>query len=203
MGKVFGIGIGLVYAAYTIVRIRAERSAAGRRRAAAPDAGARRDAFELALLTGTEILILALWIFRLPFLTALDLGLPSWLRFLGLGLGATGVALIAWAGQSLDGEYSSVVEFKEGHRFITAGPYARVRHPIYAGLGLMALGVSLAAANAVIALVWSLGLVLVLARRVPREEALMEKRFGPAWRAWRGRTGLFIPRIAPKRQDPP
>lgn len=191
----FSIGIGLIYAAYTVVRIRAERSASARRTASAADPGAKRDALELAILTALEVVILALWMFRAPFLASLALALPAWIRFLGLALGACGVALIAWAGEVLDGEYSSVVEFKPEHRLITRGPYARIRHPIYAGLGLMALGVPLASANALVALVWPLGLALVLVHRIKREESLMEARFGDDWRAWRDRTGRFLPRM--------
>jgi hypothetical protein len=86
----FSIGIGLIYAAYTVVRIRAERSASARRTASAADPGAKRDALELAILTALEVVILALWMFRAPFLASLALALPAWIRFLGLALAPAG-----------------------------------------------------------------------------------------------------------------
>lgn len=187
--------IGFLYAAYSIVRVRAERQAASRRVASGGDRKASwLDAIELTILTGLEMLILLVFYLDLSWMKFFAIALPSPLRWAGILLGALGVALIGWAGEALDGEYSSVVEFKEGHRLVTSGPYARIRHPIYAGLILLNLGVALASANGIIAFVWVCGLAIVLARRIPREEKLMEARFGEAWKTWKERTGLFLPK---------
>jgi protein-S-isoprenylcysteine O-methyltransferase Ste14 len=197
MRSIFSIGIGILYAAYTIVRVAVESSAASRARAAADpaeEARRRRDAMELALLTGGEIIILGLFMARLPLIEAFAFDLHWIIRAAGLCLSALGVTLIAWASRVLDGEYSSVVEFKTDHHLVTTGPYARIRHPIYAGPGLLNLGVPLASANALIALVWIAGLGLVLARRIPREEARLRERFGSEWKKYAARTGRFFPR---------
>ena len=71
------------------------------------------------------------------------------------------------------------------------GVYRRLRHPIYAGLVLLALGWSLARGSAV-----GLGLVVVLAvfldLKARREEALLAAAF-PGYGTYRERTKRFIP----------
>jgi protein-S-isoprenylcysteine O-methyltransferase Ste14 len=60
-------------------------------------------------------------------------------------LAAAGLALGWWARAHLGGLWSSGVTRKQDHRLIDSGPYAFVRHPIYAGLLLGAvalLGIS-------------------------------------------------------------
>ncbi len=195
----FSAAIGALYLAYSLIRLRAERAAA-KRRLSGFEPGAKRDALELSFLTLLEIFLLVLFFLRIPLMEGFALYLPFFLRLLGLFLGAGGLSLIAWAGEALDGEYSSVLEFKADHRLITSGPYRLVRHPIYSGLCLLNLGVGLAAANLIIACVWILGLALVLLRRVPREERSLEARFGDDWRRYALRRGRFIPR--PWQPDP-
>ena len=51
-----------------------------------------------------------------------------------------GTALAIWARLTLGRNWSAEVTFKEDHELIESGPYALVRHPIYSGLLLMALG---------------------------------------------------------------
>lgn len=73
------------------------------------------------------------------------------------------------------------------------GVYRRVRHPIYAGLVLLALGWSLARGSAV-----GLGLTLVLAvyldLKARREEAMLAAAF-PGYGTYRDRTKRFIPGV--------
>src|SRR5947209_8738527 len=45
-----------------------------------------------------------------------------------------GLVLCIWARFTLGRNWSGVVTLKGGHELITRGPYAWVRHPIYAGL---------------------------------------------------------------------
>jgi len=76
---------------------------------------------------------------------------------------------------------------------VVTGPYARVRHPIYAGLVLASLGWALLRASvpAVLATV-ALALILDVKRR--REEAWLAARF-PDYEAYRRRTAALVPRI--------
>src|SRR4030095_4885721 len=58
----------------------------------------------------------------------------------GSVLTATGLLFAIWARRYLGPNWSGTVTIKEGHQLITGGPYAIVRHPIYAGLLLALAG---------------------------------------------------------------
>lgn len=80
---------------------------------------------------------------------------PFWVSVLGNALVALGlmIDLRVFRANSYGG---STVEKMEGQKVITTGPYALVRHPMYVGVVIMALGVPLALGS------WW-GLILVLA----------------------------------------
>jgi protein-S-isoprenylcysteine O-methyltransferase Ste14 len=82
-----------------------------------------------------------------------------------------------------------------GHRLVTTGPFAWVRHPMYLGLILAALG------GLLIYRTWTtLVLVLVspgLTLRARHEETALQAEFGEAWSKYRSRVPGWIPRIRP------
>ncbi len=57
----------------------------------------------------------------------------------GLALTLAGVGLTSWAKVVLRGSFTLSLGIRENHELITAGPYARIRHPIYTGI-LVAMG---------------------------------------------------------------
>ena len=74
---------------------------------------------------------------------------------------------------------------------VTSGPYRLVRHPIYGGLALFALGWSLAFGGWV-SLASAAMLLVVLERKAGREERLLLERL-PAYQEYRRRTRRFLP----------
>ncbi len=188
--------IGILYIAYTMTRIRSER-ASGKRGPGMDGAEARKEGKALGTLTVLEIVILALYYLRFPPLRSLDIPLTSagaaFAFWSGAFFGIFGLALVAAAMATLDGEYSPVVELKADHRLVTTGPYRFLRHPIYAGLFLFNIGVALLAANAVIAFVWIPGFAGIVGMRLRHEESVLQRRFGPRWQDYRRKTGAFFP----------
>ncbi|HEX6807268.1 MAG TPA: isoprenylcysteine carboxylmethyltransferase family protein, partial [Gemmatimonadaceae bacterium] len=78
------------------------------------------------------------------FSNRLALFMPSReLVWLGAGLSAIGVAVAIWARLYIGRNWSPRPAMKEGHELVTSGPYAFVRHPIYSGIILAALGTAL------------------------------------------------------------
>ena len=86
------------------------------------------------------------------------------------------------------------VQLSAGHRLPKAhGPFALVRHPLYLGLQLAALG------GLLIFRTWTLAFVtvnfLALVVRARREEEALAAEFGDEWKAYARRVPGWIPRL--------
>ena len=129
----------------------------------------------------------------------LPLSIPA--RVIALILGTLlyfpGLALYLWGGYTLGEMYkpSSAfgVQLNVGHRLITHGPFAFVRHPLYLGLQIAALGGLLVYRN------WTFAFVLVnflgLFIRARREEQALATEFGEQWKAYSQQVPTWIPRL--------
>jgi protein-S-isoprenylcysteine O-methyltransferase Ste14 len=186
--------IGLLYVGYTIIRIRSERMS--HRRSISPELAksARIDKIKLSMLTILEIIVLVLLYLRSPIAKYYNYFTPEALRVFGIVVATAGIVLIGWASTVLDGEYSSVIEFKKDHKLVMTGPYAFMRHPIYGGFALLHSGVCLSLSNVMVLFVWVLGLGLILLPRIPKEDRQLELHFGKIWRDYADRIGPFWPR---------
>ncbi len=69
-----------------------------------------------------------------------------------------------------------------------------VRHPMCVAFLLIAGGVALTTANALVAAVGLGAVAFVMVVRTPREERMMLDAHGDAWRVYVERTGRFLPR---------
>jgi protein-S-isoprenylcysteine O-methyltransferase Ste14 len=120
--------------------------------------------------------------------------LPTWLRWTGVGVIAIACGLLVWTLRCLGKNLTDTVVTREKHTLVMHGPYRWVRHPFYDSAVLLAVAVSLIAAN------WFLfvtGVVLfcLLIIRTRTEEENLADRFGDSYRAYVKRTGRFLPRI--------
>ena len=97
---------------------------------------------------------------------------PDWIRRLGLALMAAGGLLALWGIRSLGRNLTPGTEPLPGAELITTGAYARVRHPIYAGVVLLLAGYTLAWSN------WTLGLLVgFIALQYFQAKATAEERW--------------------------
>lgn len=83
----------------------------------------------------------------------------------------------------------------------TTGPYARIRHPQYAGFVLIMLGFLLQWPTLVTLVMFPI-LVFAYARLAKSEERESLARFGDAYRDYMARTPAFIPRLGGHPADP-
>jgi len=87
-----------------------------------------------------------------------------------------------------------VVQLKQDHELIEAGPYRYVRHPIYSGLLLAFLGTALMIGE------WRalLALAIIAAsfwRKLQLEERWLGEYFGDAYTDYMRRVKALVPRI--------
>ncbi len=124
--------------------------------------------------------------------------LPAWLRWTGAGVCALAAGLLFWTLRSLGKNLTDTVVTRREHTLVTSGPYRWVRHPFYDSVALLVLGNSLIAANWFLFATGGLLFLLFIVRTRTEEEKLLA-RFGDAYRAYRDRTGRFLPRMRAAR----
>jgi Phospholipid methyltransferase len=113
----------------------------------------------------------------------------------GLALDLCGIGFAVWARVRLGSNWSGlVVTAKEGHELVQTGPYAVVRHPIYAGILLAMTGTALTQGRLASYIGLVAGVVAVLIR-VGIEEKLMSRQFPSAYEGYRQRTRKLIPLV--------
>ena len=123
------------------------------------------------------------------------LDLPGWARWLGVACGVGGLGMLLWVHEALRENFSGTLHIREQHTLITGGPYRWVRHPMYTSFYLLVAAFFLLSANGLIGLAWFGGLTLVMVTRIAREEAVIQEKFGDAYRAYIHQTGRFWPRL--------
>ena len=92
-------------------------------------------------------------------------------------------------------EFTVNVAIIEGHRLTTNGPYKLIRHPSYAGLLLMFLGLGIHSNHIVGIIALTLPVFWVISKRISIEEKAMESFFGVEYVEFRKRTKKLIPYI--------
>jgi protein-S-isoprenylcysteine O-methyltransferase Ste14 len=121
---------------------------------------------------------------------------PNWFpgqRVAGTLVIAGGAALIVW----------TLVYFRswrfratldKGHELATGGPFRILRHPIYMGLNLLALGTALWIPTAI---VWAAFVLMAMGSdlRARAEETLLRQAFDSSYREYCARTRRFVPGI--------
>lgn len=137
---------------------------------------------------------LFLYMIHPPWMAWAAVPLPAWLRWTGAGLVAVSIPLIYWMFSSLGRNVTDTVALRAQHQLITHGPYRWIRHPMYTFSVPAFVGFSLLSANVFIGLTGLVALGILVAR-TPIEEAALAAHFGPAYDAYRQRTGRFLPRI--------
>ncbi|MFW9836184.1 MAG: methyltransferase [Candidatus Thorarchaeota archaeon] len=135
--------------------------------------------------------------------------LPTWIlwahyelhilvRWSGIALSLTSIGLIIWIHHTLGKQYSAKLEIQKEHELIDAGPYRRVRHPMYTVFILFSLAVAVISSNLLM-----LGFAILIA--IPfhwisrNEERMLTEEFGDKYRNYMKRTGRFLPSL--RRKD--
>jgi protein-S-isoprenylcysteine O-methyltransferase Ste14 len=109
----------------------------------------------------------------------------------GVILCGLGIAIAIWARVYIGRNWGPPMSRKEAPELVTSGPYAYVRHPIYAGIFLAMIGSALGDS-----VLWLIpfaiaGAYFVYAART--EEHILEQEFPEQYAAYRRRTKMLVP----------
>ena len=111
----------------------------------------------------------------------------------GCLLALAGAALVLRSRAELGPAWSFVPKADQGTGLVTTGPYRLVRHPIYLGLALLAMGEALAFGSWPALMIVLSGVVPTFAWRARAEEKLLSRTFGERYAVYRQRTKMIIP----------
>jgi protein-S-isoprenylcysteine O-methyltransferase Ste14 len=118
---------------------------------------------------------------------------PLWPLVAGTMLASTGIAVRMWCVQLLGPFFTVDVRVAPQQQVITAGPYAILRHPSYAGGLMVAVGIGLAMGWCVTPLVIAIPQLAALIYRMKVEEAALLEGVGDPYRLYSERTKRLIP----------
>jgi protein-S-isoprenylcysteine O-methyltransferase Ste14 len=158
-----------------------------------------------ALMTIIKVVGLALWLTPLVYLLNPNwmawskIGLPEWVRWLGVAIGLLCVAMIYWLFSSIGSGITPTSATRKEHKLTTSGPYRWVRHPLYTVGSSLFIAFGMMADNWFIAALGVLAFI-GMAIRTPKEEANLIEKFGDEYREYMKRTGRFLPRFS-KQED--
>jgi protein-S-isoprenylcysteine O-methyltransferase Ste14 len=105
-----------------------------------------------------------------------------------------GVAFAIWARRHLGSNWSARVSIRADHELIRTGPYRRIRHPIYTGMILAAIGTAgvIGEVRGLLAVIITIAAFYL---KAGREERFLTDEFGDRFAEHRRQTRMFVPRL--------
>ncbi len=121
---------------------------------------------------------------------------PSWFpgqRIVGTCVIAAGAALMCWARVWFT-SWRFRAKLDAGHQLATGGPFRFMRHPIYMGLNLLAIGSAIWDPTPA---TWIAAVLMVLGSdlRGRAEEKVLADAFGTPYRDYMSHTSRFVPGV--------
>lgn len=113
-------------------------------------------------------------------------------RLIGIGIGAAGLALAAWAVVTLHRAKTTVMPHQAASHLVTTGPFARFRNPIYMADVMLLLGIAELSKNIWFAVAAALFVPLVTWLAILPEERHLAARFGADWESYRERSRRWL-----------
>jgi protein-S-isoprenylcysteine O-methyltransferase Ste14 len=114
-----------------------------------------------------------------------------WRAGVGLVLFAAGLALAVWARLHIGRNWGTPMSRKREPELITSGPYRLIRHPIYTGILLAAVGTAVG-----LSWVWLIASVLAgmyFSYSAIIEERFLTEQFPDAYPAYQRSTKMIVP----------
>lgn len=116
-----------------------------------------------------------------------------WLTWLGLAMLFAGAYIRVTAIRTLAEHFRYDLQVAQGQGLVRTGLYARIRHPSYLGVLLIATGAALTVQSVPAALLALLLLVPVMILRMRDEERMLQDAFGASYETYRRESWRLVP----------
>lgn len=151
---------------------------------------------------GPIMILVAIAMFLLPltyiFTKKLDFAnyhLPLWVGWLGAPTFAIALWFLWRSHSDLGKNFSLTTETKEKQTLVTTGVYKKIRHPMYTAHLIWALAQAMLLQNWIAGPTFLIANLLLLIRRIPREEEKMIEEFGPEYTSYMEKSGRLLPKL--------
>ena len=116
-----------------------------------------------------------------------------WLQGIGMAVFFAGLALAVWARVYLGRNWGMPMTQRAEPELVTAGPYRRVRHPIYSGILLAVIGTAIAVSVYWLVATALIGAYFIYSATV--EERFIASQFPGTYPEYKRSTKMLIPFI--------
>jgi protein-S-isoprenylcysteine O-methyltransferase Ste14 len=141
-----------------------------------------------------RMVLILCWLINPAWLAWSSMGLPIWLRWIGVVLGIATGALLVWVFRSLGKNITDTVVTRKDHTLITTGPYRWIRHPFYLAFLTAVISDSIVTDNWLLAITGGILFGVIMIRTHKEEENLIA-RFGDDYRELIRTRGKIFPRF--------
>lgn len=119
--------------------------------------------------------------------------LPDWVQFAGIVIGLSGLIVCLLSFWALNRNLSPFPSPVENGQLITSGVYRMIRHPIYTGVILLAIGYGLFSASFSRLIISGILFLFFYIKSTYEEKLLLQKY--PAYAVYKLKTGRLFPRF--------
>ena len=149
----------------------------------------------LFLSVGVGGFLIPLFYVFTPLLSFADYSIPLWVGLTSVAVLAAGNWVFWKSHKDLAANWSPVLEIREQHTLVTAGIYARIRHPMYLSIWLLVIAQAMILPNYVAGFSGLVPFMVLYFQRVGKEERMMMEQFGSEYEQYLSRTGRLLPKI--------
>ena len=187
------LGWALLGGALLSARLRQRRVAAAAGESAAP---AKRDLSSWGGIALQGVGFACVWsgAGRALFWPGLSESMQAVLAFCAMALALSSAAFAVLAIRELGKQWSLTARVLDHHELVRSGPFARVRHPIYAALFGLLLATGIAMSTATLTVAGALFYLIGTHWRALREEKLLHATFGTDFEDYARRVPRLFPR---------
>ena len=137
------------------------------------------------------ILVIAILLVRAGAFRNHGITTEPWRAAIGLVLFAFGLGFAIWARITLGRNWGTPMTQKDEPELVTGGPYRLVRHPIYSGILVAAVGTAVALNWLWLAAVGLAGMYFIYSATV--EERFLAEQFPDSYPAYKRSTRMLVP----------